>query len=153
MVYGNVSHMSHLLLYTSYELLNVALVIGRLFIGVCFIVHALGKLGIVGPGNMKGFTEWLRALGVPKPELQAKVAMSAEMVGGMCLALGLFTRPACIVLLFTMLVAAAIGHKGGGYLVTNTPQGNEYAINLAAICFMFLLTGPGAYSLDAIIFG
>jgi putative oxidoreductase len=144
--------MSTLLLHTSFELLNIALLVGRLFIGVCFVVHALGKLGFVGSGNMKGFAAWLKSLGVPYPELQAKVAMSSELIGGTCLALGLFARPACLLLIATMVVAALIGHKGGGYLITNNPPGNEYTINLAAISFVFLLTGPGIYSLDAFIF-
>ena len=145
--------MSQLMLFTNFDLLNWALLIGRLFIGICFVVHGLGKLGYVGPGNLRGFTEWLRSLKVPYPEIQAKVAMSIELGGGACLALGFLARPACVLLIFTMVIAGSIGHKGGGYLITNNPPGNEYTINLAAICFVFLLTGPGIYSVDAIIFG
>ena len=48
--------------------------------------------------------------------------------------------------------AALIGHKGAGYLITNEPEGAEYTINLAAICVVFALIGPRAYSLDALIF-
>ena len=51
-----------------------------------------------------------------------------------------------------MGVAGMLGHKGAGYLITNDPPGAEYTINLAVICFVFLLTGPGALSLDAILF-
>ncbi|NIR41547.1 MAG: oxidoreductase, partial [Actinobacteria bacterium] len=45
-----------------------------------------------------------------------------------------------------------IGHKGGGYLITNDPPGPEYTINLAVICLVFILLGPGAHSLDAMLF-
>ena len=68
------------------------------------------------------------------------------------LAMGLFTRPAAVVLIFTMAIAGLVGHKGSGYLITNDPPGAEYTINLAALCFVFLLTGPGAFSLDALLF-
>lgn len=47
-----------------------------------------------------------------------------------------------------MLVAAAVGHKGGGYLITNNPPGNEYAINLAMLMVVLMLLGPGYFSLD-----
>lgn len=142
------------LLYTAYDetLINVALLFLRLFIGPCFVVHALGKLGIVGPGNMEGFTGWLKSLNFPKPALQARMAMLTELCGGTLLALGLFTRPVCVLLLGTMIVAATFGHKGGGYLVTNDPPGNEYPINLGAICVVYILLGAGAYSLDALLF-
>lgn len=133
-------------------LVDLAVFLGRVAIGVCFVVHALGKLGLVGTGNLAGFTEWLRSLGVPAPWLQARIAMLSELAGGTLLAAGLFTRPACIVLIGTMAVAGLLGHKGAGYLITNDPPGAEYTINLAVVCFMFLLIGPGAVSLDAILF-
>jgi putative oxidoreductase len=101
---------------------------------------------------MAGFTAWLRDLGVPMPELNARMAMLSELGGGAALALGLLTRPACIVLIGTMLVAGLMGHKGAGYLITNNPPGAEYTINLAVVCSMFFLIGPGAYSLDALLF-
>ena len=134
-------------------LVDLAVFIGRVAIGVCFVVHALGKLGLVGTGNLAGFTDWLRSLGVPYPWVQARMAMLSELSGGTLLALGLFTRPACVVLIGTMTVAGLLGHKGAGYLITNNPPGAEYTINLAVICFMFLLIGPGVLSLDKLFFG
>ena len=71
----------------------------------------------------------------------------------MLLILGLFTRPAAVLLIGTMAVAGLVGHKGAGYLITNDPPGAEYTINLAVIRGMFLLMGPGAISLDALFFG
>jgi putative oxidoreductase len=132
--------------------LDLALLVGRVAIGVCFVIHALGKLGLVGTGNMAGFTAWLKDLGVPMPELNARMAMLSELSGGAALALGLATRPACLVLIGTMLVAGLVGHRGAGYLITNNPPGAEYTINLMVICGMFLLIGPGAFSLDALLF-
>ena len=124
--------------------LDGALLIGRVVIGACFVVHALGKLGLIGSGTMDGFAGWLEELGVPMPGVQARVAMASELGGGVLLALGLATRPACLVLIITMLVAGIVGHRGAGYLITNEPPGAEYTINLAVVCLMFVLIGPGA---------
>ena len=131
---------------------DLALLIGRLFIGVCFVIHGLGKLGLVGTGNMQGFVEWLQSLGVPMAPLQARMAMASEITGGTLLALGLFMRPACLLLIFTMIVATRLGHRNAGYLITNDPPGAEYTINLIIVCVMFLLLGPGPISLDAVLF-
>ena len=146
MEFGNI------LLTTNPWLIDAALLMVRVCIGVCFVTHALGKLGIVGPGNMAGFAAWLEELGVPFAPVQARMAMLSELVGGTCLALGLFTRPACVVLLFTMLIAGWLGHRGAGYLITNDPPGAEYTINLAVICLAVVLIGPGGYSADAMLF-
>jgi len=132
--------------------LDFALLIGRVAIGLCFVVHALGKLGIVGSGTMAGFADWLGGLGVPMPQVQARLAMASELVGGLLLTLGLATRPAAFVLIITMSVAGIVGHRGAGYLITNDPPGAEYTLNLAVFCVMFLLIGPGAISLDATFF-
>jgi len=141
-----------LLTHSSPALIDLGILIARVFLGVCFVVHGLGKLGVVGTGNLDGFAEWLGTLGVPMPAIQARMAMASEIAGGAALAMGLFTRPAAVVLIFTMAIAGLVGHKGSGYLITNDPPGAEYTINLAALCFVFLLTGPGAFSLDALLF-
>jgi putative oxidoreductase len=131
---------------------SVALLIGRVAIGLCFLTHGLGKLGVVGTGNMQGFVDWLESLGVPMAPVQARMAMMSEIGGGSLLALGLLTRPACALLVFTMIVAGRIGHKGAGYLITNSPPGAEYTINLAVICAVLFLLGPGVLSLDYLLF-
>jgi len=143
---------SAILLDSTEGMTALALLIGRVFIGVCFVIHGLGKLGLVGTGNMAGFVAWLEELGVPRATAQARMAMLSEITGGSLLALGLFTRPACLLLCFTMLVAGRIGHRGAGYLITNEPPGAEYTINLAVICIVFFLLGPGPFSLDALVF-
>lgn len=101
---------------------------------------------------LAGFVEWLESLGVPMAPVQARLAMLSEIGGGTALALGFLTRPACLLLIVTMIVAGSLGHKGAGYLITNDPPGAEYTINLAVVCFLFLIFGPGAYSLDAALF-
>ena len=146
-------HLARLLVATAPGLVDLALLVGRVAIGVCFLIHGLGKLGLVGTGNMEGFVAWLRELGVPQAAIQARMAMGSEITGGSLLALGLFTRPAALLLVVTMIVAGRIGHRGAGYLITNDPPGAEYTLNLAVICACFALAGPGSWSLDALLFG
>ena len=133
-------------------LTHSALLLGRLAIGICFVIHGLGKLGLVGSGNMQGFVQFLESVGMPMAPIQARMAMLSELVGGTLLAVGLFTRPVCLLLIGTMLIAGRFGHKGAGYLITTDPPGAEYTINLAVICGVFLLLGPGDASLDAVFF-
>ena len=130
------------------DLIDLALLGMRLVFGICFVIHGLGKLGLVGSGNMEGFVGWLESLKVPMPALNARIAMATEVVGGAFLAVGLLTRPVSILLCFTMLVATFVGHKGAGYLITNDPPGGEYAFNMAVVAGFFAIVGAGLYSAD-----
>ncbi len=91
--------------------LEASILILRLFIGSCLVVHGLGKLGVVGSGNLAGFTGWLASLGLPFPAVQARLAMLAELIGGAFIVVGFLSRPALAVCAVTLLVAAVIGPK------------------------------------------
>lgn len=61
-----------------------------------------------------GNPDW--GLGLPMPALMATLAIGAELVGGVLLLIGLFTRFICLPLMITMLVAAFAVHWQNGWL-------------------------------------
>jgi putative oxidoreductase len=135
-------------------LLQFALLVVRVALGLCIVVHGSGKLGFLksNPAGVKGFAGWLESMGMPYPLLNAWAATLTEFLGGILFALGLGTRFVAVALTINMAVAVIKGHKGGGYLILNNPPGAEYAINLAILYGMFVLVGPGALSLDYYLF-
>jgi putative oxidoreductase len=142
-----------ILLSQSEWLVHLALFIVRVALGVCIIVHGLGKLGYhpTNPGGVKAFAGWLTDLGMPYPLLNAWMATLVEFGGGILFTLGLGTRLVALALTINMFIAASTGHKGGGYLILNNPPGAEYAINLTVLFGMFVLLGPGVFSLDYLL--
>lgn len=102
---------------TTPALLDAALLMIRLLIGSCFVVHGLGKLGLVGSGSMTGFEGWLKSLNVPFAATQARLAMATEIFGGALLCAGFVTRIGALMCFVVMAVAALVGHKGGDYLL------------------------------------
>jgi putative oxidoreductase len=76
------------------------------------------------------------------------VAGVLELVGGLLVALGLFTRPVAFILSGEMAVAYFIAHAPQGFLPL-VNQGEPAVL----YCFLFLylfVAGPGAFSIDAI---
>lgn len=109
----------------------------RIVAGLLFLTHGLVKLF--------GFPEGAAPGRVPLMSLFGAGAV-IELVTGILMVLGLFTRPAAFLASGEMAVAYWMFHAPGGfYPIVN--QGE-----LAAIyCFLFLYiaaAGPGAFSLD-----
>lgn len=112
----------------------------RLWFGLVLAFgHGLGKLGnyekfVAGVGGKHG---------IPLPELTAPFAIASELVGGILLALGLFTRAAAVAVAGTMLVAAFWVHSSDPFMK------KEFALAYAVAALVVLISGPGKYSLDA----
>ena len=73
-----------------------------------------------------------------------------EVVGGVLLILGLFTRPAAFILSGEMAFAYFMGHAPQGWVLAPMMNRGESA---ALFCFIFLYlaaAGPGAWSLDGL---
>ena len=96
-------------------------------------------------GTMKLFG-WPAAMDFPLDTMMT-VAGVLEVVGGLLLVIGLFSRPVAFVLSGMMAVAYFMAHAPGGFFPML--NGGEAAM---LFCFVFLYiaaAGPGPWSLDA----
>ncbi|NLE38469.1 MAG: DoxX family protein, partial [Pirellulaceae bacterium] len=78
----------------------------------------------------------------------------AEFGGGIALILGLVTRLASLGIGSVMVVAIGVVHvpQGDPFVSKGGPSWELAAVYLAC-AILFLLLGPGRYSLDAVAFG
>jgi putative oxidoreductase len=120
---------------------DVGLVILRVFSGLALaLAHGWGK---VPPSD--GFVSMVGGMGFPAPLLFAWLAALAEFGGGLLLALGLLTRPAALLVAGHFLIVAFVAHAGD-------PFGRrELPLFFFSAAVLFLLAGPGRYSLDAML--
>lgn len=123
----------------------VALLILRIALGIIFMYHGYPKLGhLRGGAQMQGFF-----IEHGLPAYFAYVAGVIEMFGGALVLLGLFTRPAALLLALEMCVAILKVHSGHGYLAVHD---YEFPLTLAVSCFALATIGAGLISLDSVLF-
>ncbi len=115
----------------------------RLAVGGAMVIHGSQKL-FGDPGRFIGFVE---KLGFPLPTVFGWAAIAAEFLGGLALVLGLATRWAAVFVAFTMGVAVFIAHANDGF------NKQEYPLVLMLGALSLLLSGAGAWSLDARLCG
>lgn len=121
--------------------LNAGLLYFRVAMGLTMaFAHGLSKIP-----PKQGFIGFLAKLGFPAPELFAWSAGLAELVGGLFLAIGLAARLSSISLTITMGVAAFMAHGSDPWKV------QEKAIIYMFAYIFFVITGPGKFSVDAMI--
>ncbi|KLT64693.1 DoxX family protein [Pedobacter sp. BMA] len=122
---------------------NTGLLLLRLGIGVMFIIHGFPKLA-GGPHGWTGLGGSMKVVGINfLPVFWGFMAAATETFGGFLLIVGLFFRPACILLVFTMIVAALV-HFGKG----DGLQGASHAIESGILFLSLIFIGPGKYSVD-----
>lgn len=127
--------------------MDIALLILRLVVGLTFAAHGARTLfGAFGGQGIARTAKLYEQLGLRPGKVNAWLGGTAELLGGLLIALGLLTPAAAAVLIADMITATLTVHLRNGFF--DTEQGFEYNLVLASTLFAIAGIGAGAYSLD-----
>lgn len=120
----------------------------RFVAGFWLVPHGAQKLfGLFGGGGISGTAGFFSQIGLEPAVPLAVLAGLAEFVGGLLLAVGLFTRPAALVTTVLLAVAVLSVHIGNGFFAQS--GGFEYPALWFFITLYFVFKGGNEYSVDA----
>lgn len=115
----------------------------RITMGIIFITHGYPKL-VAGTDKWDWMGQQMSLVGVNFwPRFWGMLAVMAEFLGGLLLALGLFTRISALLLLGTMVIALIFFIKSGQNYDTIS-----HPLKLIFVFLAFVIAGGGTYSLD-----
>lgn len=114
----------------------------RIAVGIVFLMHGGQKLFIFG---LAGTADIMDKLGLPFAVLCAAIVITVELLGGLSILFGAFTRLFGALLAFEMVVAIVVARIHGGFFA---PYGYEFEMTLLAACLTFAATGPGSMSVE-----
>lgn len=114
----------------------------RIAVGIVFLMHGGQKAFVFG---LAGTADIMAKLGLPFAVLCAAIVIVVELLGGMSILIGLFTRLFGALLAFEMVVAIVVARLHGGFFA---PYGYEFEMTLLAACLTFAITGPGSVSVE-----
>lgn len=117
----------------------------RVVVGLIFALHGYQKL----EGGVAGVSGFLGGLGFPMPAVFAILLIAAELVGGIFLILGLFNYWTSRILGIVAIVALLTVHVTKGFFLSG--GGYEYILLILAVTISLMITGPGKWSLDRMI--
>jgi len=114
----------------------------RVLLAVIFIVAGFGKLA-----DPSGTTGYFASLGIPLAGLSTWIVMLVEILGGLAILTGFFTRPAAYVLALFCIATGFIAH----FDPADQMQFVSFLKNLAIAGGFLVLAvhGPGSISVDA----
>lgn len=111
-------------------------VVLRIVAGIIFAYAGWQKFG-----NMAMTIDFFGKAGIPLATFSAYLVTAVELLGGIALIAGLWTRVAAKLLAIVMLVATLISF-GSGFQMAQLP------LTLLAVCFSLFTTGGGKYSMN-----
>jgi putative oxidoreductase len=130
--------------------LSSGLLVARLVFGLLMVGHGTQKLfGWFGGYGLAGTGGFFEGLGFRPGRAFAAAASLTEITGGLLLALG-FLGPVGPALIISVMIVAAISvHWQNGLFASS--NGIELPLLYAAGAITLALTGPGLFSLDAVL--
>ncbi len=118
--------------------IDFALLFLRLTIGIFMLTHGVGKLQKLFGDEPVQFADPL-GIGV---NASLALAVLAEFFCSLLLIFGIITRPAALVLIINMSVAAFIAHAGAAF------KNREMALLYLAVYIVIAIAGAGKFSID-----
>lgn len=141
---GKLLSLRAFVLRTANALSWVPLTAARLALGWVFVQSGWGKLH-----SLPQVVDYFTSLGIPAPHLQAPFVAGVELIGGVFLLAGLFTRVVSVPLAMTMVVALLTAKRAD-----ISSAGDLYG----TVEFLYLLGfgtlaafGAGLFSMDEIL--
>ena len=121
---------------------DLALVVGRILLGLLFVVAAYNKFK-----GYDGSVGYFGRLGLPMPSVLVPVVVLFELIAGVLLIVGYQTRIDALALGAFVVVAALAAHTNFG----DGNQLNHFLKNIAIAggCLALFVSGPGSYSVEA----
>ena len=113
----------------------------RVVIGLVFLMHGSQKLL-----NLNSTAAFFDSIGIPIAQVAAALVTAVEILGGVALILGWFTRVVAALLAIDMAVAILTARMDGGFFA---PSGFEFELTLLGACLTLAVMGAGGFSLDA----
>jgi putative oxidoreductase len=124
------------------------LLAARVLLTTLFLIFGVRKLR-----DFSGTVDQMVQLGVPTPVLAAASATFMELPVAFAVAVGAFTRPASLLMLFYTLGTALIGHRYWtmtGAERVDSMDGFYKNLGIMGGFLLLALTGAGRYSIDAL---
>jgi len=121
---------------------DVAWLFLRVVTGAIFAMHGYQKW----QNGVEPTAGFVGSLGFPMPEVFAVLLIAAELLGGIALIVGAFTRFAAGANVIVALVALIMVHADQGFFVRD--GGYEFVLLLLAATVLIMTKGGGKWSLD-----
>ncbi len=119
-----------------------AALILRVLTGALFLYHGLVKLTVFTPAGTAGYFE---SIGLPGA--LGYLTMIFEIVGGVALIAGVYTRLVSLAFVPVLLGAAYFGHGSNGFGWSSQGGGWEFPAMWAVVQLALTALGDGAYAL------
>jgi len=130
--------------------MDAGLLIGRAVFGGLMAAHGAQKyFGWFGGHGLDAVAGMFESLGFRPGRLFARAAALSELAAGLLIVAGLLGPVGPALMLSVMIVAAVSVHWQHGLFAMS--NGIEMPLLYAAAAVVFALTGPGTYSLDAVL--
>ena len=125
-------------------MLDLVSLILRFCLGIVFIAHGLQVAFGMFPGpGISGFLNMLSGLGFKPALFWAYVGAYVELIGGVFLFFGIFTRISAMFILVFMAVAVLKVHLSKGFFIQ--AGGFEYNFLIICVCIVLMILGSGKY--------